>query len=178
MSSAVRSTAAVAAPADPGVPYPLITEETACRTRSERWFPARYSQDSIEQHQARNACLRCLVAEQCLLWALANPELSEHGIWAATSPKKRTHLRTSLVERLGADWVAVVVAQRRARDARRRGAARVRPTIPLTAAAPAAEPAPEPVAATGARRWEPVTAEQAAHNRAVLLQGLRERRAA
>jgi len=166
MSSTVRSTAAVAALADPRVPYPRTTEETACRTRPQRWFPVRYSRDSIEQQQARNACLRCPLAEQCLLWALANPELTEHGIWAATSPKKRAHLRTSLVERLGADWVAVVADRRQARG--RAGTAQ-RWNPRLRAADP---PAAAPSAAARPRHREPVTPQQATRNRMVLLAAL------
>ena len=175
MSTAASNVSAVTS--DPRVPFPAVTGGTACRTRPERWFPARYGEDSIERHQAVNACKRCPLAEECLLWALANPELTEHGIWAATTPTKRTYLRQSLQARLGTDWVAVVAARRRARTragAEQRWDTRVRPDVPLTAAtAPAPAPAP-----FGPPRWEPVTPEQATHNREILLAALRERSAA
>jgi hypothetical protein len=97
--------------ADPRVPYPPITTDTECRTEPNRWHPAKYSNPVIEARQAIHACRRCPHARACLLWALANPELSKHGIWAATHPYQRRLLRDGLVERLGEDWVGVVTGR-------------------------------------------------------------------
>ena len=179
MTTAASNTEAVTS-ADPRVPFPPITAQTACRTEPDRWFPDRYGEDSIERHQAVNACKGCPLAEQCLLWALANPELTEHGIWAATTPRQRTYLRQSLRARLGRDWVAVVATRRRARTqagVERRWGSRVHPAVPLTAASPVAAAA-VPAVVSGPRNWEPVTPERAARNREILLAALRERQAA
>jgi hypothetical protein len=146
--SSLSSNAAVTATADPRISYPQATRPTACREQPQRWFPELYGSGSTENRQAKNACRRCPVAEQCLFWALANPELSEHGIWAATSPDKRTQLRHSLEARLGPDWIAVV-ADRQKRRQERRQQARLRLPIPMTSAAPA--PAPSGLAAASTR---------------------------
>lgn len=163
MSTATSNATAVTS--DPRIPFPAVTEGTACRARPELWFPKSYGDSSIECHRAKIVCKRCPVAEQCLLWALANPELTEHGIWAATSPKKRTHLRRALRESLGKDWVAVVATRREART-NARAAQRWNPRLQAAAdpSAAAAPPAP-----AGPRRREPVTPQQATRNRMALL---------
>ncbi|MFE0633499.1 WhiB family transcriptional regulator [Streptomyces sp. NPDC058864] len=58
--------------------------------------------------QATAACVPCPLASDCLKWALANPDLTQTGIWAATTPRQRCTLRQRLVARLGPDWVAIV----------------------------------------------------------------------
>lgn len=42
---------------------------------------------------ARQICRRCEVQDECLEWALANPESSHFGVWGATTPRQRIWMR-------------------------------------------------------------------------------------
>jgi WhiB family redox-sensing transcriptional regulator len=61
-----------------------------CREYGRRvnWFPERYQTGA----EAKAICHRCLVQEQCLSFALAQPA-SLHGIWGGTSQRERRELR-------------------------------------------------------------------------------------
>ncbi|MFI9588258.1 WhiB family transcriptional regulator [Streptomyces sp. NPDC052236] len=72
-------------------PYPPLTGSEPCRQPDadpEWWFTAE------DEAFARALCLACPVRVKCLAWALDNPEHTEHGIWAATDPDRRTELRS------------------------------------------------------------------------------------
>jgi WhiB family redox-sensing transcriptional regulator len=108
MSAASRL---LAEAADPRVPAPdFHNAPAACQDQPDRWLPDTYG-DRIEIRQAVNICKRCPHAPACLLYALANPALTRHGIWAATNPYKRTQLRERLRQRLGDDWVGTVTGK-------------------------------------------------------------------
>ncbi|MEU8445857.1 WhiB family transcriptional regulator [Streptomyces microflavus] len=51
--------------------------------------------------QAKQACSGCPVVTQCLKWGLANPDLPQTGVWAATTKRVRKRLHKQLVARLG-----------------------------------------------------------------------------
>lgn len=42
---------------------------------------------------ARAVCRRCPVLTECLTWALAHPQQTEHGVWGATTPAERRAVR-------------------------------------------------------------------------------------
>jgi WhiB family transcriptional regulator, redox-sensing transcriptional regulator len=42
---------------------------------------------------AKAVCARCLVADECLAFALSTPETAVHGIWGGTSGRERRGLR-------------------------------------------------------------------------------------
>ncbi|WP_405763909.1 WhiB family transcriptional regulator [Actinacidiphila glaucinigra] len=105
--------------ADPRMPFPHSVTPTACRSNYALF--AHNHGDSVEDTdgriaQANAACRVCTLAADCLKWALANPQLTPNGIWAATTPRQRTTLRQRLVARLGRDWVAVVAEHDRRRS--------------------------------------------------------------
>jgi WhiB family redox-sensing transcriptional regulator len=87
------------------VPMPPLTGAEPCRDRTEHFFPDAYTRDQPEVRVALLECRRCPLAPVCLVWALANPRLSQHGIWGATTPRQRTALRTKVAARVGADRV-------------------------------------------------------------------------
>ncbi|MEU1223325.1 WhiB family transcriptional regulator [Streptomyces microflavus] len=51
--------------------------------------------------QAKQACSGCPVVTQCLKWGLANPDLTQPGVWVATTKRDRKRLHKQLVARLG-----------------------------------------------------------------------------
>ncbi|MCW8102690.1 WhiB family transcriptional regulator [Streptomyces tauricus] len=153
--------------ADPRIPFPHTDARLACR-KNPGWFVHEYGQSSSKAdreriEQARQACRRCPIAADCLKWALANPELTPTGIWAATVSRERKALRRRLQERHGLDWVGVVAAADRAREQARLNRAR--------------PPAPDPAPAASAmwtshyEPWrEPLTPDRQQRNRELLNQ--------
>ncbi|MFI5945540.1 WhiB family transcriptional regulator [Streptomyces uncialis] len=162
-------------PADPRIPFPHTDHALRCRTN-----PALFEIEDIHNTAgnprarekalgaARHACSGCPIVTGCLKWALANPDLTKTGVWAATTARDRKQLRKKLVERLGEDWVGVVAGQ----DSRRRERARSGRVVPPTARALALarlERELVPIRPEPYSRWkEPVTSAQAASNRRVL----------
>ncbi|MFI5905261.1 WhiB family transcriptional regulator [Streptomyces cyaneofuscatus] len=168
-----RPGTATLVPADTRIPFPDSEQPLACRTD-----PALFATEDVRTTddprarekataQAKKACSTCPVAAECLKWALANPDLTPSGVWAATTKRDRTRLRKQLVARLGDDWVGVVADQ----DRRRREQREVRtapPTVRDQALArlelELIHTRPEPY-----NPWkQPITPQQAAANRRVL----------
>ncbi|MCX5318111.1 WhiB family transcriptional regulator [Streptomyces sp. NBC_00154] len=83
------------------VPRPQLTGSEPCHTGTARFSHDSYRADQPETREAQRACRRCPFAAECLVWALANPELAPEGIWAATTPRERSVLRRRLTTRLG-----------------------------------------------------------------------------
>ncbi|MEU1458850.1 WhiB family transcriptional regulator [Streptomyces avermitilis] len=111
---------------DPRIPFPYSPTPTACRAAPQLFVHDVGDFDRERAEQAKAVCRTCPIATACLKWALANPQLTTEGIWAATTPRQRTALRHQLTQRLGRDWVAVVADHdRRLRE--RREAARHTP---------------------------------------------------
>ncbi|MGW4825439.1 WhiB family transcriptional regulator [Streptomyces sp. NPDC004227] len=106
--------------ADDGIRFPYSPTLTACHPQPHTFAYDRGTSNDLEVQariaQAKAACRRCPIATTCLQWALAHPELTPEGIWAATTARERTGLRQRLTARLGTDWVGVV-AHRRAGSA-------------------------------------------------------------
>jgi WhiB family redox-sensing transcriptional regulator len=100
------------------IPFPYSEEPARCSTDPDlfnhEYDSAPRSAAEEKLRRARQACSGCPLVENCLKWALAHPDLTPTGVWAATTVRERKALRDRLVERLGADWVAIVaVADRR-----------------------------------------------------------------
>ncbi|MFB7293603.1 WhiB family transcriptional regulator [Actinacidiphila glaucinigra] len=108
--------------ADPRIPFPYSATPTACRAEPELFAYEHGDSNSdditIRVDQATTACAACPLAPRCLKWALANPDLTQTGIWAATTPRQRCTLRQRLIDRLGPDWVAIVAEHDRRRSGR------------------------------------------------------------
>ncbi|MEV2255876.1 WhiB family transcriptional regulator [Streptomyces sp. NPDC050147] len=161
-------------PADNRIPFPHTDVPLRCRTE-----PALFAIEDIHTSEyryarqealtkAQHACAGCPIAKGCLKWALANPDLTKTGVWAATTARDRKQLRQQLTARLGDDWVGVVAEQDRRRRERQRTARVVPPTVREQALAHLERESiptrPEPY-----NRWkEPITPQQAASNRRVL----------
>jgi Transcription factor WhiB len=99
-------------PADQRIAFPHTQPPTRCRTQP-RLFDYEHGDktDAAKRRRLASASLRCAacpVATACLKWALANPDLTRSGIWAATTPGKRMVLRKRLADRLGDNWVTVI----------------------------------------------------------------------
>lgn len=161
-------------PADDRIPFPHTDQILRCRTN-----PADFAIEDIHTDQdrharmnalakAKRACSGCPIVQGCLKWALANPDLTRTGVWAATTPRDRKDLRNKLTARLGDDWVAVVSEQDRRRAQRQRAARTVPPTVREQALArlelELIPTRPEPY-----KPWnEPITPQRAASNRRLL----------
>lgn len=161
-------------PADPRIPFPVSDQPLACRTR-----PALFAIEDVSTAddprarekataQAKQACAGCPVVTECLKWALANPDLTPTGVWAATTKRDRTRLRKQLTARLGDDWASAVADQDRRRREQRRTARTAPPTARDQALArlelELIHTRPEPY-----NPWkQPITPQQAAANRRVL----------
>lgn len=165
--------------ADTRIPFPDSDQPLACRTD-----PVLFAIEDVSTAddprarerataQAKKACSTCPVVTACLKWALANPDLTQTGVWAATTKRERKRLRKQLVARLGDDWPGVVADQ----DRRRREQQRVVRTAPPTVRDQAlarlelelVPTRPEPY-----NPWkQPITPQQAAANRHVLELALR-----
>nr|WP_168723228.1 WhiB family transcriptional regulator [Streptomyces sp. SAT1]ANO42821.1 transcriptional regulator [Streptomyces sp. SAT1] len=171
--------------ADDRIPFPETDQVLRCRTSLALFqiedIPNTDQDPRAREKalaQAKHACSGCPIVTGCLKWALANPALTETGVWAATTKRDRTQLRKQLVARLGEDWVGVAAEQ----DRRRREQQRVARVVPPTARELAlarlelelipARPAPyEP--------WkEPMTPARQAQNWAVLKAALSTKAAA
>ncbi|MCL7496071.1 WhiB family transcriptional regulator [Streptomyces sp. MCA2] len=168
-------------PADDRIPFPHTDQPLRCRTT-----PALFSIEDIrntdEDPRAREkaltkvkyACSGCPIVKGCLKWALANPDLTKTGVWAATTARDRKQLRKQLTARLGEDWAAVVADQDRRRRQQKRAARVAPPTVREQALARLqlelipSRPAPyEP--------WrEPMTPARQAQNLAALAEALKE----
>ncbi|MGW7130026.1 WhiB family transcriptional regulator [Streptomyces bobili] len=160
--------------ADPRIPFPFTETPTACQLNPDRFSHEQTSTRTAEQDiaQAKAACSRCPIAKDCLKWALAHPDLTQIGVWAATTTRQRTELRRRLVARLGPDWVGVVAQREQA--ARQEKAARRR-TPPRPPADPAVIEREQALARLEVERipmrpapyepWrEPLTPQRQAHN--------------
>lgn len=161
-------------PADTRIPFPDSDQPLACRTN-----PAQFAIEDVSTAddprarekataQAKQVCSGCPVVTECLKWALANPDLTPNGVWAATTKRDRKRLRKQLVARLGDDWPGVVAERERRRREQRRTARTAPPTVRDKALArlelELVPTRPEPY-----NPWsQPITPEQAATNRRVL----------
>ncbi|MCX4784483.1 WhiB family transcriptional regulator [Streptomyces sp. NBC_01264] len=161
--------------ADDRIPFPETDQVLRCRT-SPALFSIEEIRNTDEDPRARekalakvkHACSGCPIVKDCLKWALANPDLTKAGVWAATTARDRTQLRKELVARLGEDWVGVVAEQDRLRRERAR-AARVVPPTARELALARLELEGIPTRPAPYNRWtEPITPQQAEANRRVL----------
>jgi WhiB family transcriptional regulator, redox-sensing transcriptional regulator len=76
--------------ADPEVAFPEMTGDEPCRTTDpEEWFP----EQGDNGLTAKRMCLSCPVLVQCRSWALANPSLTDFGIWGGMSRGERIAVR-------------------------------------------------------------------------------------
>ncbi|AXK34668.1 WhiB family transcriptional regulator [Streptomyces armeniacus] len=163
-----RTTHPAMAEADNRIPFPRTDAPTRCQDDPELFaiedITGQRAKDKALA-RARRACSGCPIVKNCLKWALANPDRTPTGVWAATTARQRTGLRKRLVQRLGADWVAVVAEQDR-RERRWKPTGRERALDPLEMELIPRRPAPyEP--------WrEPLTPARRAHNQRLLLAGL------
>ncbi|MFI1293345.1 WhiB family transcriptional regulator [Streptomyces sp. NPDC020792] len=158
-----RTTSAPAVMADPRISFPRTEAPLACQT-NPAWFIHEYGQtgpdDADRIERAKTACGGCPIADGCLKWALANPQLTPSGIWAATTARQRTALRRRLQIRLGLDWVGVVAQADRAQNARC--------AAPQPSAADQAPPA-HPLWSSHYEPWrEPISPDQQQRNRELL----------
>ncbi|MEV3851758.1 WhiB family transcriptional regulator [Streptomyces microflavus] len=169
-----RTGTATLVPADPRIPFPVSDQPLACRTN-----PAQFAIEDVSTTddprarekataQAKQACSTCPIVTECLKWALAHPDLTPTGVWAATTKRDRTRLRKQLTARLGNDWARVVADQDRRRREQRHTARTAPPTVRDQALArlelELIPTRPEPYS-----RWkQPITPQQAAANRRVL----------
>ncbi|HBF85890.1 MAG TPA: WhiB family transcriptional regulator [Streptomyces sp.] len=161
-------------PADTRIPFPVSEQPLSCRTD-----PALFAIEDVSTAddprarekataQAKQSCSGCPVVTGCLKWALANPDLTPTGVWAATTKRDRKRLRKQLVARHGDDWVGVVAEQDRRRREQRH-TTRIAPPMVRDQALARLElelihTRPEPY-----NPWkQPITPQQAASNRRVL----------
>ncbi len=69
---------------------PAWMEHGACRgVGNETFFTSRGQRMLVKA--AKTMCATCPVIEDCLAYALDQPDLQ--GIWGGTSPRERVHLR-------------------------------------------------------------------------------------
>ncbi|WP_331747519.1 WhiB family transcriptional regulator (plasmid) [Streptomyces sp. NBC_00853] len=161
--------------ADDRIPFPETDDQVLrCRTRPDLFSIEDISTDEDPRARekalvkVKHACSGCPIVKGCLKWALANPGLTETGVWAATTKRDRTQLRKQLVARLGENWVGVVAEQDRRRRERQR-AARVVPPTARELALARLELEGIPTWPAPYNCWkEPITPAQAASNRHVL----------
>ncbi|ARI56876.1 transcriptional regulator (plasmid) [Streptomyces sp. S8] len=160
--------------ADTRIPFPDADQPLACRTEPRVFAIEDVSTTDDPRArekataQAKKACSTCPVAAECLKWALANPDLTQTGVWAATTKRERKRLRKQLVARLGDDWPGVVAEQDRRRREQQRTARTAPPTVRDQALGrlelELVPTRPEPY-----NPWkQPITPQQAAANRRVL----------
>ncbi|MER0428843.1 WhiB family transcriptional regulator [Streptomyces microflavus] len=156
------------------IPFPISDQPLACRTT-----PAQFAIEDVSTAddprarqkataQAKQACVGCPVVTECLKWALAKPDLTPTGVWAATTKRDRTRLRKQLTARLGNDWAGAVAEQDRRRREQRRTTRTDPPTVRDQALArlelELIHTRPETY-----NPWrQPITPQQAASNRRVL----------
>ncbi|MFF4227419.1 WhiB family transcriptional regulator [Streptomyces abikoensis] len=166
--------------AHPTVPFPHSDTPTACQT-APQWFSHEQTSTRAAEKdiaKAKHACASCPIVRDCLKWALANPDMTHVGVWAATTTRERSTLRRRMIQRLGPDWVAVVADRERAREQRRQ-AARYHPPATRQGALARLEHELIPTRPPAYEPWrEPITPARAAANRRVLAQALRKGAAA
>ncbi|MFI9080943.1 WhiB family transcriptional regulator [Streptomyces sioyaensis] len=118
--------------ADDRIPFPRTDATLTCRT-DPMLFAIEDVTDRTEREKslakAKLACSGCPIVTGCLKWALANPDLTPTGVWAATTHRDRNRLRQQLTKRLGADWVGVVAEQDRRKQEKQRAARIAPPTV-------------------------------------------------
>ncbi|MER5696060.1 WhiB family transcriptional regulator [Streptomyces mirabilis] len=163
--------------ADPRIPFPFTDTQTACQIRPEWFSHEQTSTRAAEKDiaKAKAACPGCPIVKGCLKWALAHPDLTQVGVWAATTTRQRGQLRRRLKSRLGPDWVGVL-AQRE--QAARRRTRPPRDTATITRETPFARPELEliPTRLTPHEPGrEPHTPQRQAHNPRHLEPGLAQR---
>ncbi|MFC9183352.1 WhiB family transcriptional regulator [Streptomyces globisporus] len=164
--------------ADTRIPFPDSDQPLACRSN-----PSLFAIEDVSTvddprarekatAQAKQACSTCPVVTECLKWALANPDLTQTGVWAATTKRDRKRLRKQLVSRLGDDWPGVVADQDRRRRQQQR-AVRIAPSTVRDQALARLELELVPTRPEPYDRWkQPITPQQAAANRRVLERAL------
>lgn len=54
-----------------------------------------FTDDKYEISLAKSICRRCIVADQCLQFAVKNEE--RHGIWGGFTPRERNKLTRSMI---------------------------------------------------------------------------------
>ncbi|MEV2236460.1 WhiB family transcriptional regulator [Streptomyces phaeochromogenes] len=119
---------------DPRFPFPHTPTRTVCqKTPSQFDFAAsdRVGDRAATERrlaQAGTACAACPIAAACLRWVLVNKQATRTGVFAATTPRQRTALRSRLADRLGPDWIDVLAVQ----DQQRREQAAAARHDPLT----------------------------------------------
>ncbi|RNG34365.1 WhiB family transcriptional regulator [Streptomyces botrytidirepellens] len=157
--------------ADDRIPFPHTDAPLACRTD-----PKLFAIDDIANRAerektlatAKRACSGCPIVTSCLKWALANPELTPTGVWAATTHRDRNRLRKNLTQRLGTDWVGAVAEQDRRKQEKQR-AARINPPTVREQAIARLDVELIPIRPAPYEPWkEPMTPSRQARNRAVL----------
>ncbi|MFJ3176274.1 WhiB family transcriptional regulator [Streptomyces roseus] len=161
--------------ADDRIPFPDTDQVLRCRTSPDLFAIEDIHNTDKEPRarekalvQAKHACSGCPIVKDCLKWALANPGLTNTGVWAATTKRDRTQLRKQLVARLGEDWVGVVAEQDRLRREQQR-AARVVPPTARDIALARLQLESIPTRPAPYNRWkQPITPAQAASNLRVL----------
>lgn len=104
---------------DPRFPQPQSPTPTQCQL-TPQLFDRDYGDCRKEKElaKARRACSGCPLVTECLKWALVNEDLTEVGIWAATTPRQRKTLRQRMADRLGPDWIDVLAQRDQARRER------------------------------------------------------------
>lgn len=66
-----------------------------CRRADPTWFfPPSYHNNTPLVRAAKNVCSACPVRDECLAYALDNPELTVDGIWGGLTPRERNRART------------------------------------------------------------------------------------
>ncbi|MFZ3562839.1 WhiB family transcriptional regulator [Streptomyces sp. BH097] len=118
--------------ADSRIPFPATDTPPRCQADWERFAiedVTDYSARKKTTAKAKAICSGCPIVRGCLKWALANPQLTATGVWAATTARERKALRNDLVRRLGDDWVGVVAEKDRRRREERRAARLAPPTV-------------------------------------------------
>lgn len=74
----------------PDYEFPAWRDQAACQGKGDLFFPARG--DANTAMQAKLICRTCPVIQECLAYAVANPDLV--GIWGGKSWRQRKDLRT------------------------------------------------------------------------------------
>lgn len=57
------------------------------RLDPDLWFPEKGRTEVARA--AKRVCQHCPVLDECRTWALAHPQLAEHGVWGGLTPKER-----------------------------------------------------------------------------------------
>ncbi|MEU6680913.1 WhiB family transcriptional regulator [Streptomyces sp. NPDC046925] len=161
--------------ADDRIPFPHTDQRLRCRTEPALFAIEDVHNTEDDSHarekvliKAKRACSGCPIVTGCLKWALANPDLTKTGVWAATTARDRKQLLAQLTDRLGEDWIGVVAEQDRRQREKQRAARSMPPTVRELALA-RLELELNPTRPEPYDRWkEPITPQQAAANRRVL----------